>query len=323
LEVKLRDKRRPGHCWQDNELYDVFQPIVGAQAVSVYVNLTRDCYGETRVSYTLRKLADAMSVSRAAVWRNLAVLESVGVLRLIRGKGSGESSCELCDLKDAAEALGGVYNSRRSSFVLPEEKLAELRARVASVRESMQGKRQPEAVPVCVSQRDANSEESLAAPESRRDANGAGRDASVSLLAAAIDLCKEEEKECPPTPQRGVEEKPAAPRRLATPIDAAAFSRFRLKLKQELCDAMPLGKQQHMPTLVPGAEDFDSCFRDWWFVAFRPRGPGEPWLVETDSPDPELTRRGLEKYRQRVERLMVRHFGAIVQVRVVAAEAVK
>ena len=127
--VRLRDKRRPGHCWQDNELYGVFQPIVGTQAVSVYVNLTRDCYGETRVSYTLRKLADAMSVSRAAVWRNLAVLESVGVLRLIRGKGSGESSCELCDLKDAAEALGGVYNSRRSSFILSEEKLVELRAR--------------------------------------------------------------------------------------------------------------------------------------------------------------------------------------------------
>lgn len=203
MEVKLRDKRRPGNCWQDNELYDVFQPIVGAQAVSVYVNLTRDCYGETRVSYTLRKLAEAMSVSRAAVWRNLAVLESVGVLRLIRGKGSGESSCELCDLKDAAEALGGVYNSRRSSFLLPEEKLVELRARVAKVRESMQGKKQSATVPVCVSQRDANSEESLAAPESRRDANGAGRDASVSLLALPNNVCKEERKEIPPTPKGG------------------------------------------------------------------------------------------------------------------------
>lgn len=78
-----------------------------------------------------------------------------------------------------------------------------------------------------------------------------------------------------------------------------------------------------MPTLVPGADDFDSCFRDWWFVALKPRGPGEPQLVETDSPDAELTRRGLEKYRQRIERLMVRHFGAIVQVRVVAADAVR
>ena len=182
----------------------MFQPIVGADAVSVYVNLTRHCYGETRVSYTLRKLADAMGVSRAAVWRNLAVLENVGVLRLIRGKGSGESICELCDLKDAAEALGGVYNYRRSSFVLPEEKLAELRARVAAVRVSMQGKKQSAGVPVCVSQRDANTEESLAAPESRRDANDVGRDASVSLLAAAIDLCKEEKKECPPTPQGGL-----------------------------------------------------------------------------------------------------------------------
>jgi hypothetical protein len=204
LEVKLRDKRRPGHCWQDNELYDVFQPIVGTQAVSVYVNLTRDCYGETVVNYTLRKLAETMGVSRAAVWRNLAVLQSVGVLRLVKAKGSGHSSCELCDLKDAAEALGGVYRSRRSSFVLSAEKITELRARVAAVRESMQGKKSAPTVPISVSQRDAKDEQILPVPESRRDANGFRRDASVSLLGAPSIECEEEERKDPPYPPRGV-----------------------------------------------------------------------------------------------------------------------
>ena len=58
--VRLRDRRRPGHYWQDNELIDVFQPVIGALAVNVYVNLTRDVYGgETRVRYSVRKLAKA------------------------------------------------------------------------------------------------------------------------------------------------------------------------------------------------------------------------------------------------------------------------
>ena len=203
MEVKLRDKRRPGHCWQDNELYDVFQPIVGTQAVSVYVNLTRDCYGETVVNYTLRKLAETMGVSRAAVWRNLAVLQSVGVLRLVKAKGSGHSSCELCDLKDAAEALGGVYSSRRSSFVLSTEKITELRARVAAVRESMQGKKSAPTVPISVSQRDAKDEQILPVPESRRDANESRRDASVSLFGAPSIECEKEERKENPLPPKG------------------------------------------------------------------------------------------------------------------------
>ena len=326
MEVRVRDKRQPGYCWQDNELIDVFQPIVGAIGVAVYVNLTRAAYGESRVTYTVRKLADTMGpgTGRTSVWRSLRVLEHVGVLRLIKGKGSGESICELCNLKDAAEALGAVYNSRRTSFALPEERIAAERAKVEALLRATQGKKPVKAVPDCVPQRDTNNEGKFAAPEAPRDTSGSKRDACVPLCAAPSNECeKEERKEIPPTPQGGVEEKPAAPRRQATPIDAAAFSRFRLKLKQELCDAMPLGKQQHMPALVPGADDFDSCFRDWWFVASKPPGPGEPQLVETDSPDAELTRRGLEKYRQRVEPLMVRHFGAIVQVRVVAAEAVQ
>ena len=65
----------------------------------------------------------------------------------------------------------------------------------------------------------------------------------ASLCSRRLMMCVKKKQKKSPYPPGGVEEKPPASRRQATPIDAAAFSRFRLKLKQELCDGMPLGKQ--------------------------------------------------------------------------------
>jgi DNA-binding MarR family transcriptional regulator len=174
-DIKLRDKRKPGHCWQDNELYDAFQPIVGPHAVLVYVHLTRESYSAT-VSYSLRKLADATGISRSAVWRNLAVLEYVGILRLQRGEGSAQSTCVLLDLKEAAERLGAVYNRKRSSYVFTDVAIAKLRAEVTALRKRLH---QSKANEICVSLGDTKSEENFCAPVSQGDA-------SVSLRG---DLC--------------------------------------------------------------------------------------------------------------------------------------
>jgi DNA-binding MarR family transcriptional regulator len=162
--VKVRDKRRPGHCWQDNELYDAFQPIIGPHAVNVYVHLTRECY-ETTAEYSLRKLADATGISKSAVSRNLAVLEHVGMLRVQRGAGSAASSCELLDLKDSAERLGAIYNRRRSSFVFTDSMTAKLRAEITALRKQLQAKT------ASVPQRDTNTEEKSCTPDSERDAS--------------------------------------------------------------------------------------------------------------------------------------------------------
>ena len=81
---------------------------------------------------------------------------------------------------------------------------------------------------------------------------------------------------------------------------------------------MPLGKQKRMPKVVAGVEDFESCFRDWWL---RSAGQGDGIaapVVLTDAADPDATRCGLAKYRKRVEELMVRHFGAVVEIQVLA-----
>jgi len=300
----------------------VFQPIVGPHAVSVYVNLTRACYGHARVSCSVRELSKATRLSATAVWRNLAVLESVGVLRVIKGRGSAGSSCELADLKDAAEALGATYDSRRTSYVLPEARLVELRAEVAARRLALQGKavqrkNQPAGEPVCVSQRNANEGADFAASQVERNACVSQGNACVSLDGAAIEEKKEEPTNpIPyPFPREGVEEQTIAARRKAAAIDAVAWGRFRLALKQSLCGTIPFGKQKRMATIVAGIEDFDSCFRDWWLRSCEQLEASS--VVVTDAAAPETTKQGLEKYRKRIEQLMVRHFGVVVKIQVV------
>lgn len=322
--IRGRDNRRPGWCWQENELYDVFQPIVGPHAVSVYVNLTRVCRGQSRVACSVRDLSKATGLSSTAVWRNLAVLAHVGMLRINKGRGSAGSSCDLCDLKDAAEALGASYQARRASYVLPDDKILELRGQIAVLRQAMQCKTKPAGEPVCVSpvcvsQGNTNDGADLAASEVESNACVSPRNACVSLDGVPLIEKNEEAKNPPqPLPSGGAEQNLFAAQRRAAAIDAFAWGRFRLALKQYLCDAMPLGKQKHMPKIVGGQEDFDSCFRDWWLRSAGQRdGIAAPVLL-TDAADPDATRCGLAKYRKRVEELMVRHFGAVVEIQVLA-----
>jgi len=210
--VKLRDKRRPGHCWQDNELYDAWQPIIGPHAVNVYVNLTRDAYSST-IEYSVRRLADATGISRTAVWRNLRVMEHVGMLRLERGSGSAASTCELLDLKEAAEKLGAIYNRRQASFVFTDVKLASLRMEVVLLRKKMQNKGlavQSDALrekQICVPERDTNSEENSGEEKilcpSKRDASVPPERRLCLSEGGAQHKCEQDTKHNtnpPPTP---------------------------------------------------------------------------------------------------------------------------
>jgi hypothetical protein len=40
-DVKLRDIRNPGWFWAQNELFDVFQPLIGANGMTVYMATCR------------------------------------------------------------------------------------------------------------------------------------------------------------------------------------------------------------------------------------------------------------------------------------------
>jgi hypothetical protein len=321
-EIRVRDNRPSRFCWQDNELYDVFQPIIGSHAMVVYANLSRLAWGQPKIEIGVRKLATLTGQGEATVWRNVEVLAFLGVLRIEKGKGSAPSVFELCDLKDAAEALGATYHRHRASHVLSESRITELSTAVAALRKKLQGKNDKPAGEVCVSHRNAADEANLAAPDSQRNASVSLRVASVSFDGAPSNVNKKEEQKSPtPTPpQGGVDGKPVAARLEA--ISPDSFSLLRQQLKKELLGEIPLGKQQHMPKIVQGIEDFEACFDNWWLCRCeQPDGARMP-LVVTDSPRPDLTMAGLEKYRKRMERLMTKYFGGLVEIQVVPQKAV-
>jgi hypothetical protein len=131
--VKLRDTRKPGHCWQDNELYDCFQPVIGALAVGVYVRLTRECYGTT-IKINLRFLADLCGISKSAVQRAFAVMEMVGIVVVARAAAHRSPEYELADLKELAIGYDAEFNVRRCSYILKPEILSELRAKARELK---------------------------------------------------------------------------------------------------------------------------------------------------------------------------------------------
>ena len=352
--IRVRDARKPGHCWQDNELYDVFQPIIGPMAMLVYLQMTRECYGHT-VEFSLRELGAAAGVSKDTAQRSLAILELIGMARRTRaGSVRVPAQYELTDLKDLCRHYGGIMQRARASYVLPGMETARLREKV---KEFLSRDRAPKSGPSTVSVGDSSagrhetahvsqrkdSAEKISAPATVSVGDSGNRDAGGSEDRSAGDevvsqngvYClpgetplynntqnnKTNPSPTPPLPG-GVENKPPAAKAELPHVDAFAWGRFRLALKQALCDAMPLGRQQRMPSVVKGQEDYDACFRDWWLRGWGFADGGDALRLETDSADPESTRRGLEKYRRRIEDLMVSYFGGIVQIEVVAADAV-
>lgn len=129
-DVRLRDKRKPGHCWQDNELYDAFGPVIGADAVLVYVQMTRHCYG-TEIRCSSRELAAECGKSKNTVLRSLRVMERVGMLRAVGGGQRKAAEYHLADLKELAMHHGASYDSRRVSYVFSAEQAAALRVAAA------------------------------------------------------------------------------------------------------------------------------------------------------------------------------------------------
>ena len=126
-DVKLRDQRKPGHCWQDNELYDAFGPVIGPNAVIVYTHMTRQCYG-TEIRSSSRDLARDSGLSKDTVLRAMRAMERIGMLRAV-GRGSRSVvEYHLVDLKELAESHGGVYDRRRVSYVFSEAQTAALKA---------------------------------------------------------------------------------------------------------------------------------------------------------------------------------------------------
>jgi len=199
-------KPNKGWCWQDNELYTVFQPIVGACVVAIYSTLTAMSFGNPSVQYSVRILAKSTHLSATTVLRALELAECVGMMRLRKASGSQKSTCELVDLKKLAQGLGAVYKPKAASFMLPKEAVERLQADISNLKGIQQGERNGTCTsPLDPSVEIGNGTDKLAA------AAGSERNGSVSQTirqrstgdtqtGTLLIKKKKEPKKSPPTP---------------------------------------------------------------------------------------------------------------------------
>ncbi len=112
--IYVRDNRRPGWFWAENELVDVFAPLVGPYALAVFVTILRLCQGNSAlVEVSVRDIERAWkhkdfraSLSRSSITRALSQLLAAGLLRLSReGTRSRPAEYLVGDLRDLAASL--------------------------------------------------------------------------------------------------------------------------------------------------------------------------------------------------------------------------
>ena len=189
-DIRLRDKRKPGHCWQDNELYDAFGPVIGANVVLVYVHMTRHCYG-TEIRCSSRELAAASGLSKDTICRAIRAMERIGMLRCAGGGMRRAGEYHLVDLKDLAIRHGGRYDPPVASYVFSAEQIAALRAIATATPGAAQS----------VAVRDRSAEQSVAVGDSAATELSQQRDTSVAAEGhASFNYSKQQNNQENPTP---------------------------------------------------------------------------------------------------------------------------
>jgi hypothetical protein len=115
-QIYLRDTREKGWFWVQNELIDVFAPLIGPYAVAVYVCLARKCEGNSALTqWSQRELEKVWqsevegagaALSRTSIRRALAQLVAAGLIVVDRPATRSEGPVyALLSLRQIAAAL--------------------------------------------------------------------------------------------------------------------------------------------------------------------------------------------------------------------------
>ncbi len=299
--IKLRDKRKPGHCWQDNELYDCFQPVIGPLAVNVYVRITRECYGTT-VKIGVRELAELTGISKSAVHRALAVLEAVGLVRAKRAAVKQAAEYDLADLKELAVRHGAVFDAGRFSYVLPREAREKLRLDVKHLRGRMHG----ESVPLGDS------------------ADAVVEDASVPQMRESVPVGGQY---CPPNAENlGVQQNSKKARnKKNSPLPPSPGGEMRDAGMRAGWDGVLKDLHEVLvnPSLPAGVNAALRGDEDWarYFAEMSCDGVdrriGDVGALVLRVPNAAIAQQGLVKYRKRILAGMQKYFGCDVPVTLV------
>lgn len=308
-EIKLRDKRKPGHCWQDNELYDCFQPVIGPIAVGVYTRLTRECYGAA-VKISLRDLAALTGISKSAVGRAMSILESIGMVVIRRGAPKRVQEYDLADLKELAIHYGAIFDHKRSSYILSPESIVRLRSQTSLLTN----------IPVnspnlhnTVPNRDSGL--SSRVPIQRVSVPQKGQSCPRNTEKSGAPLINKKERiqeKTPLPPLQGGDEDTFH----NIPTEAAMRAAWDGVLKD-------LHNILVNPTLPPnvdcrlrGEEDWFRYFSNLELIFDSSMTDSISSLL-LRAPNPSVAQLGLDKYRRRIDNAMQKYFGRSIPITII------
>ena len=89
LPFKVRDRRAPGWHWNQNEIVDLWGPVVGAYGVAVYNVLSRFSRDNEVDELSAPRIALLLRMSRSKVFQILKALEAHGLLGRRHRPGAG------------------------------------------------------------------------------------------------------------------------------------------------------------------------------------------------------------------------------------------
>lgn len=81
-EFLVRDTRLPGHFWADNEVMDIYGPLLGAHGMAVYMALCRQAIngtGECKISTAA--IARKLDMSKGGAFNALGLIVKLGLAR--------------------------------------------------------------------------------------------------------------------------------------------------------------------------------------------------------------------------------------------------
>lgn len=84
------------------------------------------------------------------------------------------------------------------------------------------------------------------------------------------------------------------------------FEIIRQDLREVLKQVRPASVDARFDQVVRGVNDFDACFSAWWLIGIR-RTPAAIALV-TQAESPDTTKRGIDKYRMRLDAAVKKYF---------------
>lgn len=319
-----RTKPRGEFYLTDNEVVDIFSPIIGPHAGTIYTALVRNSYCKSQVEYSVRDMAKSTGMSSATAARARQILEKVGLIRVLPTSGNRKSVCELIDVKALANSLGARYDRKARAWTLPQSAADALRADIEALRRDQQ--RKPRSVPIVRKSPDVE----IASKTGFHSLSSiAQRDASVSHLIrqrstretqTRTHLLREEEERMKtilsPTPsQDGEMWKSKDLSNEDGPIlDLLRWARAKFTgVMEDMRDHLLGINRRPMPHLTNGFEDWKTFGLESLYVERATEDEKALALVLAAS-DPAAAQRGLEKYDPTWERLLRKWFKCEVRV---------